>query len=97
MEKCVLFRPPNNDLTVSMCEKVCKADVDKATAAGQTASWGCIGYWPDATKIPWERASGTSYDVAPGKCLCNNPLIIQIAEDVIKALPAIAEVTPIQR
>jgi hypothetical protein len=91
-EKCVLFKDPEyRDVSVNDCKKVCKDKVDAAQAEGRTTNYGCIGFFPGAKEIPWEKPPG-AVAAAPGRCMCDNWLLNEIADTVLEALPMIAQV-----
>ena len=51
-----------------------------------------MGWFPLGEAIPWENPPGSPYTTAPGKCICDNPLINELADAFLEALPAIGQV-----
>ncbi|KAJ2991695.1 hypothetical protein NUW58_g2206 [Xylaria curta] len=73
------------------CHPFCHDALREAKAEGRTSNYGCVGFFPLRTDIPWERIPGTSTIVALGKCTCDNYLLNTIADLVIDTFPIIAE------
>ncbi|KAL7962511.1 hypothetical protein V8C34DRAFT_325324 [Trichoderma compactum] len=92
-QHCLLFKDPRcRDVSMNQCKPVCQAALDDAKKEGRTSNHGCIGNFPVEKDIPWEKYPGSSYEVAPGQCLCDNMLINEIADFVLDALPIIAQI-----
>ncbi|KAK8091852.1 hypothetical protein PG997_002213 [Apiospora hydei] len=70
----------------------CKDEVEKAKSEHRTTSYGCIGFWPGAKSVPWERADPYSEWVALGHCTCDDPVLNLVGDTFLEALPVIAEV-----
>src|SRR5690242_4959180 len=64
--------------------------IEEAAAAGRTTNYGCIGTFNGLDAIPWQRVPN-GY-VVPGRCLCDNWLMNEIADTVLEAMPMIAQV-----
>ncbi|CAG8961705.1 hypothetical protein HYFRA_00006245, partial [Hymenoscyphus fraxineus] len=91
--RCLIYQNRAlRDNSVMQCYNTCKPQLDAAAEAGRTSNYGCMGFYPLDKAIPWEKPPGTGYWVAPGQCLCDNWLLNEIADTVIEALPAIAQI-----
>jgi hypothetical protein len=91
--KCPIYNDPTmHDESVAPCHIVCQPELDQAKQNGRTSNYGCVGSWPLNEPIPWETYPTMSYKIAPGVCMCGNWIMNEIADDVINALPIIAEV-----
>jgi hypothetical protein len=88
---CLIYDPPNHDASTQSCYNYCKPQVDAAKAAGRTTNYGCLGFFPNTKDIPWQTISGIG-KVAGGNCICDNPLVNELADMFIKAMPIIAQV-----
>ncbi|KAF2141539.1 uncharacterized protein K452DRAFT_298254 [Aplosporella prunicola CBS 121167] len=84
---CLVYDPPNHDASIHDCLGVCGDAYKKKAEAGDMASIGCVG-----VDVHYEVEPGTKLKVAQGNCSCNNAFLNEIAETVIEALPAIAEI-----
>ncbi|KAF2132617.1 carbohydrate-binding module family 24 protein [Dothidotthia symphoricarpi CBS 119687] len=93
---CLIYKDPEfRDASVNQCYAPCKPAMDEAEAEGRTTNYGCVGFFPTAQYpdgIPWQKYPGTSYEVAPAKCSCDNWLLNEIADTIIEALPIIAQI-----
>lgn len=77
------------------CEPTCRQAVKDAQAAGRTTNYGCVGHFPGSKPsdpIPWENRPDLHEVSAPGKCSCDNWLVNELADNIIDALPVIAQV-----
>jgi hypothetical protein len=92
---CFIYKLPEyRDITMRTCERACRPAVEAAQAEGRTTNYGCVGYYPGKNEIPWERAPGglPGDDQVMGKCSCDNWLVNEIADNVLEAMPVIAQV-----
>lgn len=91
---CAVYKnPARRDGEVVKCFNYCKEQVQAAKAEGKTTNYGCIGFWPGAKEIPWQKPPGTTYWVAAGKCSCDNWILNELADTVLEATPMIAQVS----
>ncbi|KAG8626437.1 hypothetical protein KVT40_005382 [Elsinoe batatas] len=76
------------------CYDLCKDAVEEAQAEGRTTNYGCLGWWPNApgNQIPWIKEPTIRGRVAQGKCLCDNWLLNELANDFLDAIPVIAQI-----
>ncbi|KAF2972656.1 hypothetical protein GQX73_g874 [Xylaria multiplex] len=88
---CLLYKDLNNN-EAEQCYSVCKSQLDEAKEEGRTTNYGCVGFFPLDKEIPWQKYPGTPYYVAPAKCVCDNWLVNEIADFVLEAMPAIAQI-----
>lgn len=92
-QKCVLSKDKSlRDVSVEMCKDVCQDKLDEAAEEGRTTNWGCLGFWPLEKPIPWEQPPDASSPAAAGVCLCDNWLLNELADTIVEAIPAIAQV-----
>jgi len=93
-QACIIYKDPAyNDVSKKQCKPICQDALDEAAEEGRTSNYGCIGFYPMEKSIPWERAPGAgSQLIAPGKCLCDNFLLNELADTVLEAMPMIAQV-----
>lgn len=92
-ENCIVYQNPKyRDASAQQCYAYCSPAVEDAIAAGRTTNWGCVGFYPLQTGIPWTREPGTGMVYAPGKCSCDNYLLNEIADLILEALPIIAQI-----
>ncbi|KAF7537072.1 hypothetical protein G7054_g4064 [Neopestalotiopsis clavispora] len=91
-QKCILYNPPDSDQSNLDCKEQCQDILDEAEAEGRTSNYGCIGFYPLDEGIPWEKDAGVPYEVAPGKCFCDNVILNELADTFLEALPIIAEI-----
>ncbi|KAL7629535.1 hypothetical protein AAE478_001056 [Parahypoxylon ruwenzoriense] len=89
---CIIFNPPDREVTVNMCKDVCQDQLDGAAEEGRTSNYGCVGFFPLDQPIPWDKAPGQPRAAVRGSCSCDNWLMNEIADFVIEALPIIAEI-----
>ncbi|KAI1804250.1 carbohydrate-binding module family 24 protein [Daldinia bambusicola] len=90
---CVIFQDPKyRDASTQQCYATCKPTLDQAKQDGRTANYGCVGDYPLDKPIPWEKVPGSPYVVAPAKCSCDNWLVNELANEVIDAMPIIAQI-----
>ncbi|KAF2729337.1 glycoside hydrolase family 18 protein [Polyplosphaeria fusca] len=93
MKHCLIYKDPRfRDAGVNQCYPVCKPALDQAAKEGRTSNYGCVGSYPLDKPIPWSKYPGTSYDVAPATCSCDNFLVNEIADLIIEAMPIIAQI-----
>jgi hypothetical protein len=64
--------------------------VDAAIKEGRTTNWGCISTYQGTGPTPWSPVPNGF--VTPGRCLCDNWLMNEIADTVLEAMPMIAQV-----
>jgi hypothetical protein len=95
-ERCLVYRDSSlHGSGADQCYEVCKPATDAAKAEGRTTNYGCVGFWPTKdypNGIPWQKIPGTSTEIAPAKCSCDNWLLNEIADTIVEALPIIAQV-----
>lgn len=93
-ESCIVYKnfPGGTAGQMNHCMKFCKEITAAAQAAGRTSNYGCIGFWPGEKKIPWAQYPGYPFEMAPGRCACDNWLLNEVAETVLEAMPMIAQV-----
>ncbi|KAI4176196.1 MAG: hypothetical protein LQ346_007938 [Caloplaca aetnensis] len=72
--------------SVSTCDKKCGDLVKKAQEAGEYTSLGCVAGGTPTLTDP----QGNDYEI--GNCVCDAPIVEEIFDDVLMALPAIAEI-----
>jgi hypothetical protein len=97
-DKCPIVKDHKyRDWSTNPCHIYCQPQIDAAQAENRTTNWGCVGFYPLDKPIPWydSRSSPIPTAYAPGICMCDNMLMNDIADIVIEALPAIAEVSPL--
>ncbi|KAI4696564.1 uncharacterized protein J4E88_000741 [Alternaria novae-zelandiae] len=94
-QTCIIYRDPAyNEVSKTQCKPICQDALDEAAEEGRTSNYGCIGFYPMETSIPWERGPGAgSQLIAPGKCLCDNFLLNELADTVLEAMPLIAQIS----
>lgn len=94
--QCQIFKAGDKrDDSVQQCYQVCASIVEEAIAEGRTTNYGCVGFWPLDSPIPWVKYPGSGDPgimYAMGKCACDNMLINTVTDMVIDALPIIAQV-----
>jgi hypothetical protein len=89
---CPIYREQQYaQLSRDICKEPCRDINEEAQREGRTTNYGCVGFWPLDQPIPWQTPPGQPTQ-AVGRCLCDNQLINDIADDVLEALPVIAEV-----
>jgi hypothetical protein len=74
-----------------MCYPACKERAVEANTDEGGFYYGCQAVLING-EVPWREVAGTDDKMAPGKCICDNFLVDVLAETVIGALPAIAQV-----
>ncbi|KAI0109823.1 hypothetical protein F4814DRAFT_450784 [Daldinia grandis] len=90
---CLVYQDPKyRDASTQKCYAVCKPTLDQAKKDGRATNYGCVGNYPIDKSIPWEKIPGSSYVVAPARCSCDNWLVNEIVNDVIEAMPIIAQI-----
>jgi hypothetical protein len=47
-----------------------------------------MGFWPGQKIIPWYQVPGGP-EMTPGRCLCDNWVLNELADTVLEALPMI--------
>ncbi|KAK2599166.1 hypothetical protein QQS21_005356 [Conoideocrella luteorostrata] len=90
---CLIYKDPEyRDASVNQCKPICQQALDEAAEENRISNYGCVGFFPLAKEIPWERYPGTKTMVAPGECNCDNMLVNEIAQFVLDAMPIIAQI-----
>lgn len=90
--RCTIFQDPKyRHITMAKCEAQCKGEVDAAKAEGRTTNYGCVGQFPLDKPIPWDYNLGPSGQVF-GRCVCDHGFVNIIADLVVDAMPAIAQI-----
>ncbi|KAF3807414.1 Chitotriosidase-1 [Colletotrichum gloeosporioides] len=93
-QKCIFYKPPKWEATQNDCNHVCKESNEANHELGVTTSATCVGFYPVDKKIPWESVGkGLSGMVAPGVCVCDNPVINWLGNTFVEMLPAMAQIT----
>jgi len=91
--KCPVYKDPKcHAESVAPCKIVCQSQLDEAKTENRTSNYGCVGSYPLDQPIPWTDIPGLCSSLAGGVCMCDNWVMNEIADDVINALPIIAEV-----
>lgn len=81
------------DMGRAPCQFYCQSVLDEAKKQGRTSNYGCVGLLvPLNQEIPWQPHMRTGLLAAPGKCQCDNWLVNELADTVLEAMPAIAQV-----
>lgn len=89
---CLIFKDSRyRDVSVNQCKSHCKPQIDAAQAEDRTTNYGCIAFQPGTGPFQWTDDPQLG-KMAKGQCICDNPLINEIADTVIEALPLIAQV-----
>ncbi|KAF2634807.1 hypothetical protein P280DRAFT_212410 [Massarina eburnea CBS 473.64] len=90
---CQIFDPPDHKATTDQCYNACKSVVEEAKKEERTTSYGCVSFTPLNEKVQWYKWPGAKQaNYTMGKCSCDNALVNEIADTVIEALPAIAQI-----
>ncbi len=76
----------------AQCSAVCSTALAEAAAEGRVSSHFCFVFWKDGDPDPWGPLDGQPGKWARGTCMCDHGFINAVAEMVIDALPAIAQV-----
>ncbi|KAL1959297.1 hypothetical protein VTO42DRAFT_2484 [Malbranchea cinnamomea] len=93
LQGCHMLKDPAfKDVSQQHCRKVCAAQIEESREENCWANWGCIGFFSEEDKIPWETVPGFPTAVAPGRCFCNDWFMNEIIPTVIEALPVIAQI-----
>ena len=91
--QCIIYQNPRyRDRTMQKCLDICKTEVDAARAEGRTTNYGCVGLFPLDKPIPWDNQFYSDSGQVPGRCVCDHGLVNTLADLVIDAMPAIAQV-----
>lgn len=92
---CLIYKDPSyRQYTMNQCYNACKNEVEAAKAEGRTTSYGCVGFFPLDQDLPWDKKwSGTGDVAIPGKCSCDNWFVNTLADTILDAMPAIAQVS----
>ncbi|KAM7214665.1 hypothetical protein V8F06_009986 [Rhypophila decipiens] len=91
------FREDMNEWlhTMLACENACWEQIQEAKAEGRTTNYGCIGKYHLDQELPWKGAAQSSNPdmlALMGRCSCDNMLVNFIADQVLEALPIIAQI-----
>jgi hypothetical protein len=92
---CTIYKVPSwktNEEEKAHCKQVCQDQIDEAIRDDRTTNWGCVGFFPPETGIPWVYDPPSGKEVTRGTCFCNNGIINEIVTDVMDALPALGQV-----
>ncbi|KAJ4345084.1 hypothetical protein N0V95_005931 [Ascochyta clinopodiicola] len=90
--RCMIFEDGRNQAhEMEACKKVCKDKIEAAQEDGRTTDYGCMGFWPGQKTITWKQAPGGPA-MTPGRCLCDNWVLNELADTVLEALPMIAQI-----
>ena len=93
-QKCIIFKNPDfSESTDAMCRDVCQDDIDQAKEEGRMYNYGCVGFFPLEDEIPWEKPVGVQQWMVPGRCVCDNPVLNDLADSFLEALAAAAQVS----
>ncbi|KAF1961724.1 hypothetical protein CC80DRAFT_531556 [Byssothecium circinans] len=84
-QNCQIFDPPDFKATSDQCYNACRTQIDEAKTEKRTTSYGCVAFTPLNEKMKWYKWPG-------GKCSCDNAFINELADTIIDALPAIAQI-----
>ncbi|WQF85543.1 hypothetical protein CDEST_10557 [Colletotrichum destructivum] len=91
-KKCSIFKESEHwETQKKKCESVCSTELQRAKEEGRTSNAFCLGWWPLDKPIPWQKL-GPGMTIAGGTCHCDNPLVNEIAEIVLEAMPKIAQI-----
>ncbi|KAK2601575.1 hypothetical protein QQS21_004893 [Conoideocrella luteorostrata] len=92
--KCYIYKDPKYfQNSLDQCYNACYLQIQEAKEAGETANYGCVGFFPLDKPIPWTRALGSGSPLsADGTCSCNNPLVNFFFETFIEGMAAIAQI-----
>jgi hypothetical protein len=96
-KNCVIWKDSSyehSEASKAQCKHTCQATLDQAAQEGRISNYGCIGFYPQHKSIPWSTDPGSKITIAPGKCFCDDGVINEIVGDVLEAMPAIAQVSP---
>lgn len=80
------------------CASHCSLSIAAAKKEGRTTSYGCISFTPPGEKVVWGPWPFGEYNgvfpksYTPGKCNCDNPLANELADTIVEALPAVAQI-----
>ncbi|KAK0648397.1 hypothetical protein B0T16DRAFT_370797 [Cercophora newfieldiana] len=92
-KKCTIYEHGMyRDRTMAKCEAICKPEVDKAKAEGRTTNYGCAGLFPLDKPLPWDYTFSSDVGEIYGRCVCDHGLVNILADLVIEAMPAIAQI-----
>lgn len=86
LHKCAIWKDRFDDW--EQCSLRCSAEIAKKKANNETVAYGCAYVDQPLEVKDWH---GQIY--YPGECVCSNPLVEEIFDDVIEAMAAIAEVS----
>lgn len=91
--QCQVFKDHRyRDSSTSRCKIHCQPQIDAAKAEGRTTNYGCVAFQEGSKSFTWVYNPSLG-DYAMGKCVCDNFLVNEIADTIIDALPAIAQVS----
>jgi hypothetical protein len=93
---CYLSQDPREwGPAVAQCKNWCTPYIEQAADEGRTTNYGCVVWQPKGAPDPYQPISGMPGKWAKGECNCDNFLINEIADTVLDAMPAIAQVRPL--
>lgn len=92
-KQCFIYRDTKyRDKGIAKCEELCKDEVNRAKAEGRTTNYGCVGNYPLDKPIPWDYLFEVEGGKVPGRCVCDHAFVNTLADLVIDAMPAIAQI-----
>ncbi|KAK4447349.1 hypothetical protein QBC34DRAFT_355211 [Podospora aff. communis PSN243] len=92
-KRCTIYEGfQYRERTMEKCKNVCKTEVEEAQAEGRTTNYGCVGFFPLDKPIPWDYQFDSQAGEVYGRCVCDHGLVNILADLVIDALPAIAQI-----
>jgi hypothetical protein len=93
-KNCWLSQDPREwDSAIAQCKTFCSPYTEQAAAEGMTTNYGCVVWQPKGAPDPFQEMSGRPGKWAKGECNYDNFLINEIADTVLEAMPAIAQVS----
>lgn len=91
--QCQVFKDHRyRDSSTARCKIHCQPQIDTAKTEGRTTNYGCVSFQQGSKSFTWDK-DRTLGEYAMGKCVCDNFLVNEIADTIIDALPAIAQVS----
>ncbi|KAJ3496240.1 hypothetical protein NLG97_g2808 [Lecanicillium saksenae] len=86
LHKCAIWKDKFDDW--EQCQLGCAATIAEKQANNETVAYGCAY----ADQPPVEVKAWNNEIYYPGQCVCTNPLVEAIFDDVIEAMAAVAEI-----
>jgi hypothetical protein len=92
-KNCYLSQDPREwGSAIAQCKSWCTPYIKQAEAQGRTTNYGCVVWQPKGAPDPYHTLCGQSGKWAKGECNCDSVLVNEIADTVLEAMPAIAQV-----